>query len=320
MCTAISWRGLFGRTLDLEYSYDETVTIAPRHFPLPFRRMPALQAHHAIIGMAYVSEGYPLFYDACNEKGLAMAGLHFPGNAFYPQPQADAENIAPFELIPWLLGQCADVAEAEEWLKNLHLAAIPFSDALPLSPLHWMLSDGKRTLVIEAVAEGLKMYDNPIGVLTNNPPFPQQCAQLTHFMQLTCEPPQNRFAPGLALVPDSRGMGALGLPGDASSASRFVRAAFVRGNALPAAGDAAISQFFHILGAVEQQEGCVQLADGKFEKTIYTSCCVPARGLYCYTTYENRQITAVRLDAANAGGERLIRYPLCRREQLRYEE
>lgn len=248
-----------------------------------------------------------------------MAGLHFPGNAFYPPPRADAENIPPFALIPWLLAQCATVEEAEARLKCLHLAAIPFSDELPLSPLHWLLSDNKRSLTIEAVADGLRLYENPVGVLTNNPPFPLQQHHLAQFMQLSSAPPENRFAPELPLVADSRGMGAVGLPGDLSSASRFVRAAFVRGNALPAEGVEKISQFFHILGAVEQQAGCVRLADGKCEKTIYTSCAVPAEGLYCYTTYENRRITAIRLDAGNCTGNRLLSYPLRREEEILFE-
>lgn len=320
MCTAISWQGCFGRTLDLEYSYTETVTIAPRCFPFAHPQMPPLPMPHlAMIGMAFVQKGYPLYYDACNEKGLAMAGLHFPDHAFYPLPQADAENIPPFALIPWLLAQCATVDEAELRLKHLHLAALPFSDELPLSPLHWLLSDNKRSLTIEAVADGLRLYENPVGVLTNNPPFPLQQHHLAQFMQLSSAPPENRFAPGLALRADSRGMGAIGLPGDFSSASRFVRAAFVRGNALPAEGTQKISQFFHILGAVEQQAGCVRLANGKYEKTIYTSCALPAEGLYCYTTYENRRITAVRLDAENAAGNRLISYPLRREEEIRFE-
>ncbi len=320
MCTAISWQQYFGRTLDLEYSYEETVTITPRRFPLPFRRMPALERHYAMIGMAYVAEGYPLYYDAVNEKGLAMAGLNFPGNAVYRAEQAIAENIASFELIPWLLGQCATVAEAQARLAGLNLADFPFSDALPPSPLHWILSDEARSLTIEATADGLQIYENPVGVLTNNPPFPMQMMHLANFMNLTRDVPENRFAAGLELQPYSRGMGAMGLPGDLSSASRFVRAAFVAGNALIADTDAEnISQFFHILGAVEQQAGCVRLADGSFEKTIYTSCCNRRTGMYCYTTYENRQITAVRLHAEDLESDRLRLYPLVRGEQIRYQ-
>ncbi len=320
MCTAISWQQYFGRTLDLEYSYEETVTITPRRFLLPFRLMPALERHYAMIGMAYVAEGYPLYYDAVNEKGLAMAGLNFPGNAVYRAEQAIAENIASFELIPWLLGQCATVAEAQARLAGLNLADFSFSDALPPSPLHWILSDESRSLTIEATVDGLHIYENPIGVLTNNPPFPMQMMHLTNFLSLTRDVPENRFAAGLELQPYSRGMGAMGLPGDLSSASRFVRAAFVAGNALIADTDAEnISQFFHILGAVEQQAGCVQLADGSFEKTIYTSCCNRRTGMYCYTTYENRQITAVRLYEEDLESDRLRLYPLVRGEQIRYQ-
>ncbi len=320
MCTAISWQQFFGRTLDLEYSYDETVTITPRRFPLPFRRIRTLEYHYAIIGMAYVVEGYPLYYDGVNEKGLAMAGLHFPDNAAYFAEQKEMDNIAPFELIPWLLGQCRDTAEAEVLLQRLNLTEIHFSSELPLSPLHWMLSDGKRSLTIESTEEGLRIYDNPVGLLTNNPPFPMQLFHLSNYLNLTREVPQNRFTEQLALKPYSRGMGALGLPGDASSASRFVRAAFVKENA--AVGENAkenIGQLFHILGAVEQQKGCIRLEDGSFEKTVYIACCNRKSGVYCYTTYENHQITAVELHQEDLEGSGLTSYPLMREEQIYYQ-
>ena len=86
MCTAAVYQTkdhYFGRNLDLEYSYQESITIAPRNYPFSFRKLPEMKTHYAIIGMAYVLEGYPLYYDATNEKGLSMAGLNFPGSAAY---------------------------------------------------------------------------------------------------------------------------------------------------------------------------------------------------------------------------------------------
>ena len=75
MCTAIVYSAggdhYFGRNLDLEYSYDETVTITPRNHPICFRRAKTLHQHYALIGMAYVTDGYPLYYEAINEIGRA---------------------------------------------------------------------------------------------------------------------------------------------------------------------------------------------------------------------------------------------------------
>ena len=144
MCTAVSFlteHHYFGRNLDLEFSYNETVTVTPRNYPFRFRRMGDRPTHFAMIGMAYVADGYPLYYDAVNEKGLCMAGLNFPGNAVYLPEAEGKDNVAPFEFIPWVLGQCATVAEAKALLAGINLAAINFSDQLPASPLHWIISD-----------------------------------------------------------------------------------------------------------------------------------------------------------------------------------
>ena len=112
MCTAATYRtndSYFGRNLDLERSYHESVTITPRNFRLDFRREDPMDSHLAMIGMATVANGYPLYYDATNEMGLSMAGLNFPENAVY-RPEVDGmDNIATFELIPWILGRCATV-------------------------------------------------------------------------------------------------------------------------------------------------------------------------------------------------------------------
>lgn len=323
MCTAVSFQTkdhYFGRNLDLEFSYHETVTITPRKFPLEFRKVPALRNHYAMIGVAYVVDDYPLYYDAVNEKGLAIAGLNFPGNAYYRTELAGMDNISPFELIPWLLGQCADLEQVRQKLSRLNLAAIDFSGELPLSPLHWMISDKSGSLVVEAMKDGIHICGNPAGVLTNNPPFDFQMYYLANYMGLTGDVPENRFSKAIPLSPCSRGMGAMGLPGDLSSMSRFVRAAFVRANSLCGESEEeSVSQFFHILAAVEQQRGCVRLGDGKNEITVYSSCCNADRGIYYYRTYENSQISGVDMHRENLDGEQLVSYPLIREQQFRMQ-
>ena len=112
MCTAAFYKtnsAYFGRTLDYEFSYGDDVTLTPRNFPLPFREMGTLQSHYAILGMAHVSGGHPLYYDAMNEKGLGMARLNFVGNACYRESTPGKDNIAQFEFIAWILAQCATV-------------------------------------------------------------------------------------------------------------------------------------------------------------------------------------------------------------------
>lgn len=317
MCTALSFPQkdfYFGRTLDYEYSYHETVTVTPRNFPLPFRMLKTAVKHYAFIGMAFVQEGYPLYYDAVNEKGLGMAGLNFPVSAKYFPPVEGKANVAPFEFIPYILSRCASVAEAREKLKIMHLAALPFSEKLPLSPLHWMIADKFGSLVVEPTADGLKVYENPTGVMTNEPPFDSMMTHLGSFSALSAEPPVNNFSYAVPVV--SRGMGAMGLPGDLSSPSRFVKAAFTRDHARREEEEsAAVGQFFHVLGSVEQQRGCVRLEKGD-EITIYTSCCNADKGIYYYTTYTNRRINKIDMRKTDLDGKTLVSYPLQSKEDI----
>lgn len=323
MCTAVTYKTknhYFGRTLDLEHSYKETVTVTPRNFSFSFCREKSLQQHYAMIGMAFVVDNYPLYYDATNEKGLSMAGLNFPGNADY-KPEADGkDNIAPFEFIPWILGQCATVVETREKLERINLVKINFRDDMPLAELHWIISDREESITVECTGDGLKVYDNPVGVLTNNPGFDIQMFHLNNYMNLSVEPPVNNFSQKLKLEPYCRGMGAMGMPGDLSSESRFVRAAFTKMNSVSGDSESeSISQFFHILGAVSQQRGCVRIGEGEYEMTIYSSCCNTDRGIYYYTTYENNQITGVDMHKENLNGSRLAAYPLVQGQQVRMQ-
>lgn len=320
MCTAVTYRTkdfYFGRTLDYEFSYGEEIAVMPRNYPLRFRNMGELKHHYAIIGMAHIAKEYPLYYDAVNEKGLGMAGLNFVGNAEYKAEVPDRDNVATFEFIPWVLSQCATVREAKKLLRGINLTDTPFDEKLPAAQLHWMISDRDESITVESLKEGIRIYDNPVGVLTNNPPFDEQLFQLNNYMKLSPKNPENHFSDKLSLKAYSRGMGALGLPGDLSSASRFVRAAFTKLNSVSGDSESeSVSQFFHILGSVEQQRGCCEVDDGKYEITIYTSCCNAGRGIYYYTTYENHQITAVDMHRENLEGSIIAGYPLLQREQI----
>lgn len=323
MCTAATYLSgdfYMGRTLDYERGYGEEVVVTPRAYPFAFRHEGLCAQHYAIIGTACVADGYPLYYDAVNEKGLGIAGLNFVGNAAYAAPCAGKRNVAQFEFIPWLLGRCAGLAEARAALAELNLVGTPFSAHFPAAQLHWLVADRTGALVVESIADGLHVYDCPEGVLTNNPPFPIQHFGLNRYMGLSPRQPENRFSDQLELSAFSRGMGALGLPGDLSSPSRFVRAAFVRANARSAqTEDASVSQFFHILTSVEQQRGCCELDDGQYEITLYSSCCNADRGIYYYTTYDNRQITGVKLHSAELDSAQLTVYPLVDTQQIRWE-
>lgn len=323
MCTAATYKTkdfYFGRTLDYEFSYGDEITITPRNYAFDFRHTSTCSSHYAIIGMAHIAGNYPLYYDAINEKGLGMAGLNFVGNAVYAEPDDSKENVAQFEFIPYILSKCASVSDAKNLLASINLTDTPFSEKLSTAQLHWIIADENGCITVESMADGLHIYDNPVGVLTNNPPFETQMFLLNNYMSLSAKQPQNTFANGLKLNSYSRGMGAIGLPGDLSSASRFARAAFTKMNSISGESEnESVSQFFHILGSVDQQRGCCEVSEGKYEITIYTSCCNAAKGIYYYTTYNNHQISAVDMHRENLDGTELIRYPLITEQQINFQ-
>ncbi len=409
MCTAISLTSkehYFGRNLDLDRSYGEEVAVMPRKFPLTFKKSAAPTERYAIIGMATVVQrsknnsfkkygGLPLFYDAVNEHGLAIAGLNFPHNAYYV-PLADCEKnntpialplmdsadkrlpafdtshnnpsaspsklihdepmaphselahdetatpifdfeenkqllsppsslenrytVAPFEVIPWILRQCKSVREAVALMERTTVADISFSDELPATPLHWMLSDKEQNAVIEPMRDGLKIYNNSIGVLTNNPPLKYQLENLEKYWGLK---PDNDGASENTEAPYSSasyGLGAVGLPGDVSSKSRFVRAAFFRKNSVSDEGELnSVGQFFHLLSSVEVARGICKTDEGKEHFTVYSSCINTERALYYYTTYGNRRISCVDMRRCDLDGEKISRFNLTKKQNVFYQ-
>ena len=320
MCTAATYRTddfYMGRTLDYEFSYGEEITVMPRNFPLSFRHGGGTDRHYAIIGMAHVADGYPMFYDAVNEKGLGMAGLNFAASARYSEPEDGKQNVAQFEFIPWVLSQFASLGQARSAIEKINLVGTTYDSRYPAAKMHWIIADKSGAITVEPTESGLKIYDNAPGVLTNEPPFDMQLFNLNNYMRLSPKQPENSFSDALDLGTYSRGMGGLGLPGDLSSMSRFVRAAFTKLNSLSGSGEAeSVGQFFHILGSVEQVRGCCKVAQDKYEITIYTSCFNADKGVYYYTTYNNRRITAVDMHRENLDSDSLARYPMLDKEDV----
>lgn len=323
MCTAATYKTkdfYFGRTLDYEFSYGDEVVVMPRRYPLEFRHAGSLDNHYAIIGMAYVAGEEPLYYDAVNEAGLGMAGLNFVGNAKYSKLDKDndgVDNVAQFEIIPWILSQCANVSEARECFVRMNLIDEPFSEQLPVAELHWIVADRDEAITVEFTKDGMTIYDNPVGVLTNNPPFNYQMFNLNNYMALSPKQPENHF--GIELDSYSRGMGGLGLPGDLSSQSRFVKVAYTKMNSFSGESELeSVSQFFHILGSVDQQRGLCEVSEGKYEITLYTSCCNVDKGIYYYNTYNNHRISAVDMHRENLDGDEIVRYQIEDSESIEF--
>lgn len=313
MCTAICatlGNHYFGRNLDYEHTFGEKVTVTPRNFVFQFRNGKEIKRHYAMIGMALTYKDYPLYFDATNEKGLSMAGLNFPENAKYRKTIRGKDNVASFELIPWILSQCATTKDAERLLRKINITDDAMSPELSPTPLHWLVGDREKALTVEQTQQGISVYENTVGVLTNNPSFDIQMFNLSNYMQVSAEEPENHFSQKILLKPYSRGMGGLGIPGDLSSMSRFVKTCFTKLNLVCSdTQEEQINQFFHMLYSVYQQKGCVKVGQG-YEMTNYSSCCDTEKGIYYYTTYHNMAINGVDMNKENLEGNTLMTFDI----------
>ena len=314
MCTVISREGspmYFGRNMDIECSFGESVVITPRGYkPASGRKMPFMR--YSVIGMAAVSEDFPLYADAVNEKGLCMAGLYFPGNAVYADRGGKYEkSIATYELIPLILGSCENISQAKELLYGLTVTDEPFNERMPAAELHWIISDKTGSITVESTKAGLSVEDNPYGVLTNNPPFRFHCENVRQYIHLSPENPSNKNCGNFELSVFGQGIGAFGLPGDFSPASRFVKAFFCKTNSIW--GDSEednVTQMFHILDTVAMPRGAVTTDSGKPDITTYSCCMSAQQGVYYFKTYENNRISMARLTDECMTAARLTVFPV----------
>lgn len=312
MCTSICFHNgglFFGRNMDLDGSFGERVVISPRNFELGFHFLPVLSEHYAYIGTAAMAGGYPLYADAVNEKGLCISSLRFLNNAYYPESTAQGKtNLAPYELIPYIMAKCDSVAQAKKELENLHFVAEPFSADLPLAPLHWLIADEENAIVLESTEQGLFVYDNPVGVLTNNPPFDYHLQNLKLYEGLSNRNPENAFLCGDASA-QSLGLGAVGLPGDFSSQSRFVKAAFLLGASSNIKGEESVSHVFNMLSSVAVPKGAVLTENKKEHYTTYSCCMDAQKGKYYIKTYGSCIVHCFDL-AGNENADEPLQYEL----------
>ena len=307
MCTAVNMRvsDLFGRTLDLERGFGEEVVVAPSEFSFGHFR-----TKYSIIGVAAVRNNTPLYFDGMNEAGLCAAALNFPKFAFYNKKKADLLNLPSYLILPYILGNCANVDEAWELLRRVNVTDTPFSEELPPSPLHWIISDGNSSICAEPEESRLILHHDRFDVLTNAPSFDYHSIRISDFMGMSAHDPTNRICPRISLDYYSRGLGAMGLPGDFSSCSRFVRAAFALNNTNPSTDT--ISDFFHIMETVSLPNGVVIAENGKAVRTVYTTCADRKTLTYYFTTYGCRRIRGVRLVAT----KKLMHFPMTDSEDI----
>lgn len=283
-CIHLNGKFIFARSLDLEYHFGDGVTLVPRNFPFRMRNGHVILRHPAIIGMSAVVDGYPLFADGMNEHGLCAAGLRFPDSDAYGRiTKRGKTNLAPFEIIPYLLASARCTDEAIRLIKDSHIVDIPFNDSIENSPMHFHVSDGVSGAIIELSDGKMHVYNDEVGVLTNSPPYPYQLYNLAHYMNIERTEPKKSHGARVF----SAGLMAHGLPGDYSSTSRFAKTAWlIRTHDAPEGYEQAVAE--SIIKAVSVPYGSVIGDSGKPHFTRYVSLMQPEEKSYTLTTFSGK--------------------------------
>ena len=274
-----------------------------------------------MIGVSVVEDNYPLYCDAINEKDLGIAGLDFVGPCKYFSVDKSKNNMASFELIPYLLGSCEPIDDIKKILANMNITNESFSDNLPAANLHWLMGDRSgKSIVVESTSTSLHIYDNSVNTLTNDPVFPAQVETLANFASVSPAQPKDTLVPNADINLYSRGLGTHHLPGGTDSNSRFIKASFVLAHS-PKGNDEVenVTNFFHILHSVEQAKDTDEVEDNVFEFTMYSDCMNLDKGILYFTTYDNNQINAVDMNNEDLDTSDLITYELFKDQAIKFE-
>lgn len=308
MCTAINLKDIkennyFGRTMDFSYVLDPSIYVCPKNYILKnsFSTV-EIKNKYSFIGVGQ-NISKVIFADGVNEKGVGVATLYFPKFATYDLPYTyyNKYHIESLEMVNFLLGNCGSLEEAHNLLQNVSVVGVKDCVTNSIAPLHWIMTDRSgKSLVIENREDGMHILNNPIGVLSNSPDFKWHMLNLQNYMNLSTLQYEEANWGNLQLTPFGQGAGALGLPGDYTPPSRFVRAAFQKTHVtIPKDKKESMITFFHIMESVSIPKGIVITERGVSDYTQYTSFMDLQTCQYFFKTYDNSQILyASLLDVA----------------------
>ena len=314
MCTGVRFSDnnggmYFGRNLDWSVPYGQKVVITPRGYKYTSAFLgEATMKAGAVIGMAIVEENTPLYFDCANENGLAIAGLNFPGYAKYETEAVDGKtNIAAYEFPLWVVMNFSTVDEAEKALKDVAIIAKPINDKYPVSELHWIIGDSKRSIVVEYTDRGMEIFENDVDILTNQPGYGWHKENLRNYMNLFSQMPKEVTWGKAKMTAFGSGSLMRGIPGDYYAPSRFVRVAYLNTHyPVKTTEEENVSRLFHTLAGVAMIDGAAAMADGAYEKTIYTGGYSTVSKTYYYNTYEDPAIQKVAMGDHNLDSAELV--------------
>ena len=298
----------FGRNLDWSTPYGQKVVITPRGYKYKSAFLGEMSNSPALIGMGIIAENTTLYFDCANEWGLAIAGLNFPGYAAYEADAVEGKtNVAAYEFPLWVALNFKTVDEAEKALKNVAIVSKPINEQYPVSQLHWIIGDAKRSIVVEYTAQGMEIFKNDVDILTNQPGYGWHKENLRNYMNLFPQMPKEVKWGKEKMTAFGSGSLMRGIPGGFYSTDRFIRVAYLNTH-YPVQSDEAsnVSRLFHTLTGVAMIDGGAQMGDGAYEKTIYTGGYSTLTQTYYYSTYEDPAIKSVALKDHNLDSAELI--------------
>lgn len=311
---------IHARTLEFGTQLNSEILVVPRGYERTGTTpdgKPGLKwkAKYASTGMNGV--GLPVLFDGLNEKGLAAGLFYFPDTAGYmPYTAADADKtIAQWEIGSWVLENFATVDEVKANIGSIVVPAVVFSGWGFAPDAHYVVRDASgKSIVIEYVGGKLNVYDAPLGVITNAPTFDWHMTNLRNYLNfsMTNAPPV-KLGP-VTLTATGQGSGMLGLPGDFTPPSRFVRAvAFTQSVFKPKTGSDAVLEAFHVLNQFDIPKGSARDdqkdANGNIEAdyTQWTSVADLKARQYNFRTFENSQIRMVDLMKMDIDGKDIVK-------------
>ena len=327
MCTALTLETkeghhLFGRNMDIEYKFGQRVILVPRNFKYEDKVSGQTKnTKYAVIGMGALNGNHPLFADVLNEKGLACAGLELHEAYWKKETIEGMNNIPPYDLMLWITSNFETLEELRPQLDKLNIVGKIYDEKTPLPILHWIVTDKSgKSLVIEQTEEGLKIFDNPVGVITNSPSFDWHLTNLTQYAGLHVNRHEVSKWSDLELAKFGNGNSSFVLPGDPSSQSRFLKTAFLKSNVtLDDYENCGIIEFFNLLNNVSMTNGTVVDPTGRNKITEYISCMNQEKGIYYYRTYRNSQINAIDMNKEDLNATELKLFPYYDEPNINFE-
>lgn len=325
MCTSLTYENSQGdhflaRTMDFAFELGGQPVFMPRNQKIQ-GDAGAFTTKYGFIG-AGRNLGHYMFVDGVNEFGLGVAALYFPQYAQYQKTApADKLGLAPHDVTAWVLGNAKSVADLRELVQHIQILDVPVALLGLTTPLHFIFSDSTGdTAVLEATSEELRLIDDPVGVMTNAPQLSWHLQNLSTYGTMQAEERPLHDYMGFSLKTQGPGTGALGLPGDYTSPSRFVRTVYNKHYSVPVSGTpATLNLLQHLLDGVTIPKGVKLKADGKSDYTQYRGYANLDERTYFMEPYDNLELQGIHLtDEMLNDWDTPVEYPLDHQAHVKY--